>query len=35
MSDYQGINTVVSDGEENDWLEVSCANRKFVEENKP
>lgn len=35
MSDYQGINTVVSDGEENDWLEVSYANRKYVEENKP
>lgn len=32
MTDYQDINIVSSDGEENDWLEVSYAQRKYVEE---
>lgn len=32
MKDYQDINIVSSDGEENDWLEVSYTQRKYVEE---
>ena len=29
--DYEGMQTVVCDAEENDWLSVSYAERKYIE----
>ena len=33
--DYEGVNSVVCDAEENDWLDVSYSERKYVAEQQP
>lgn len=33
--DYEGVNNIVCEAEENDWLDVSYAERKYVSERKP
>ena len=33
--DYDGVNSIVCDAEENDWLDVSYSERKYVQEEQP
>ena len=33
--DYEGVNSIVCDAEENDWLDVSYAQRKYVRKSQP
>lgn len=33
--DYEGVNNIVCEAEENDWLDVSYAERNYVAEQKP
>ena len=33
--EYDGVNSIVCDAEENDWLDVSYSERKYVQEEQP